>query len=134
MTTEQVDELLADMISAYASQFGRALTKKVALKLATVSVKDQLENIPGNIYALAKAAFSECGTILEESIVNRTIAGVIMAGAANMNPAFVLLWIERDNIHIKAAAKEGLIKQHTAEQAVEIFKSALASVESKQEG
>lgn len=133
MTTEQTDELLADMISIYAPQFGRALTKKVALKLAAVSVEDKLENIPGSVYALAKATFSECGTILEESVADRTIAGVIMAGAANMNPAFVLLWIERNNIHMKAAAKEGLIKQHTAEQAVEIFKSAFANVESKQE-
>lgn len=133
MTTEQIDELLADIISIYAPQFGRTLTKGAALKLAALSVEDKLENIPGSVYALAKAAFSECGTIFEESIADGTIAGVVMSGAANMNPAFVVLWIEGNNIHMKAGAKEGLIKQHTAEQAVEIFKSALADVESKQE-
>ena len=49
-----------------------------------------------------------------------------------MNPAVVLLWIEGNDIHIKATAKEGLIKQHTAEKAIEIFKSAFAAAEDKQ--
>ena len=133
MTAEQINELLANIISTYAPQFGRSFTKGVALKLATLSVEDQLENINGSTYALAKAAFSECGTILEESIEDRGIAGVILSGVANMNPAFVLLWIEHSTIHIKASAKEGLIKQHTAEQAIEIFKLALANVAGKQE-
>lgn len=133
MTAEQINELLANIISTYAPQFGRALTKGAALKLATLSVEDQLENITGSTYALAKAAFSECGTILEESIEDSRIAGVILSGVANMNPAFVLLWMEHNTIHIKASAKEGLIKQHTAEQAIGIFKLALANIAGKQE-
>lgn len=133
MTAEQINELLANIISTYAPQFGRALTKGAALKLATLSVEDQLENITGSTYALAKAAFSECGTILEDSIEDSRIAGVILSGVANMNPAFVLLWMEHNTIHIKASAKEGLIKQHTAEQAIGIFKLALANIAGKQE-
>lgn len=133
MTTEQINELLANIISMYGPQFGRSLTKRVALRLETSCVEDLLENITGNTYALAKTALSECGTILEESIVENTIAGVILSGVANMNPAFVLLEIERDNIYIKASAKEGLIKQHTAERAIDIIKSTLAAVKDKQE-
>ena len=133
MTAEQTNELLANIISTYAPQFGRALTKGATLKLATLSVEDQLENITGSAYALAKAAFSECGTILEDSIEESRIAGVILSGVANMNPAFVLLWIEHNTIHIKASAKEGLIKQRTAEKAIGIFKLALVNVADKQE-
>lgn len=133
MTAEQANEWLANLISTYAPQSGRALTKGVALKLATLSVEDQLENITGSTYALAKAAFSECGTILEESIEDSRIAGIILSGVANMNPAFVLLWIEHNTIHMKASAKEGLIKQCTAEKAIGIFKSALADAAGRQE-
>lgn len=43
-----------------------------------------------------------------------------------MNPAFLLLWIEGETIHLTASAKEGLIKQHTAERAVDTFKAALS--------
>lgn len=127
MTAEQMNELLADIISTYAPRFGGSLNKKVALKLATSSVEELLENISGDSYTLARAALSECGTILEESVEDHTIAGVIMSGALNMNPAFAALRIEGDYVHVKAGAKEGLIKQHTAEKAVEIFKSAFAA-------
>ena len=127
MTTEEINELLANILSTYAPQFGRSFNKRVALKLAASSVEDMLENMTGDICALAKTALSKCGTILEES--DNTIAGVILSGAANMNPAFVLLRIEGDTVHIKATAKEGLIKQHTAEKAIEIFKTAIVAVE-----
>lgn len=127
MTTEQMNELLADIISTYAPRFGRSLNKRVVLKLVTLSVEEELENITGDSYVLAKTALSECGIILEESVADHTIAGVVMSGAANMNPAFVVLRIEDGRVHVKASAKEGLNKQHTAEKAIQIFKSALAA-------
>ncbi|WP_295740961.1 hypothetical protein [uncultured Oscillibacter sp.] len=64
---------------------------------------------------------------LDKCFLNKTISGVIFAGTANMNPSFAVLWIEGNTIGIKASAKEGLIKQHTAEGAVEIFESALGT-------
>ena len=131
MTTEQTNELLANIISTYAPQFGRSCTKWVALKLATFSVEDILENITGSTYELAKTTLSECGMILEESVADHAIAGVILSGIANMNPAFVLLRTEGNRVHIKACAKEGIIKQHTAERAIEFFKSTFATVEGK---
>ena len=125
MTEEQINELLASIISMYAPSFGRSINKRVASKLATLSVEHLFESMPDNSYTLAKTALAKCGTILEES--DNTIAGVVLSGAANMNPAFVLLRIDRNNIYIKATAKEGLIKQHTAEKAIEILKLALAA-------
>lgn len=53
---------------------------------------------------------------------------MILSGAAQMNPASILLWEEKTGLHIKASAKEELLKQHTVERAIEIFKSALAAV------
>lgn len=132
MTEEQINELFANIISAYAPPFGKSINKRIALKLATSSVEDLFENITENSYALAKTTLSECGTILEES--HNTIAGVIPSGAANMNPAFLLLRTEHNNIHIKVCAKEGVIKQHAAEKAIKIFKLALSAAEGKQEG
>lgn len=134
MTKEQINELLANVISTYSPQFGKAIAKKAALKLVTSTVEDKIEKANGSIYALAKDAFSACGTILEENKASGVLAGVILSGAAGMNPAFVLLWIEGDTMHIEASAKEGLIKQHTAEKAIEKFKSAFFSTEGRQDG
>lgn len=129
MTEGQINELLAGIISVYAPEFGRVITEKAALKLAVSHVEEQIRNVGPHAYALAKTAFSECGTIFEENIKDCIIAGVILSGTANMNPAFVLLWIEGGHIHLTASAKEGLIKQHTAQRAVEAFKSALSRAE-----
>lgn len=130
MTKEQINEQLSSIISMYAPAFGRVITKKAALNLAMTAIECQVENVAGDTYALMKTALSKCGTILEENMEDGIISGVILSGAANMNPAFLLLRAEGTNIHLAANAKEGLIKQHTAEQAVDAFKSALANLES----
>lgn len=88
MTEEQINELLTDIISLYASKFGRNITKKAASKLATSRSEEQIRNAGEHTYALAKTAFSECGTIFEENSKDGIISGVILSGAANMNPAF----------------------------------------------
>lgn len=125
MTNKEINELLANTISMYAPAFGRGLTKKAALKLAASSIESKIQNTSGDTYTLAKTALCKCGTILEENSTDEIISGVILAGTANMNPSFVVLWIEHDTINIKANAKEGIIKQHTAEQAVKFFESTL---------
>ena len=131
MTNDQMNDLLADIISMYAAPHGRTAakaTKKTALKLVASSVADTIENIPHSTYETAKRTLFECGTILEEDAVESTISGIIMSGSLNMNPAFVVIWADGTCMHIKASAKEGLIKQHTAEKAIAIFKSALLSI------
>lgn len=132
MTEEQINELLASIISIYAPKFGSTISRKAALKLAMSRVEEQIGDVGEHPYTLAKTVFSECGTVLEENTKDYRIAGVILSGTANMNPAFLLLWIEGDYIRLTASAKEGLIKQHTAERAVEAFKSALARAEGSQ--
>lgn len=124
-----MNELLANMISEYSLGLGRAFTKKVALKLATSRVEERMSNVGSNAYALAKTTFSKCGTIFEENIDRGMIFGIIMSGAANMNPAFLLVLVEGNDIYLTASAKEGFIKQHTAEGAMNVFKSVFAHAE-----
>lgn len=124
MTNKEIDEILSGIISKYAPEFGRGISKKAALKLATSGMESKIQAINGDAYAQANAALRKCGKILEADRDNKMISGVILAGIANMNPAFVVLQIECNTVYIKASAKEGLIKQHTAEQAVKIFESA----------
>ena len=45
-------------------------------------------------------------------------SGLVMAGKANMNPAYVIIHQENDKVMVMATAKEGLIKQHTAAGAI----------------
>lgn len=131
MTNKEMDELLSNIISMYAPAFGREVTKKVAQKLALSSIEREIQSMGGDTYTQAKAALCKCGTILEENSADKIISGIISEGIANMNPSFVVLWIECNTIHIKASAKEGLIKQHTAERAVKIFESALGASDEK---
>jgi len=130
MTDNEMNKMLADLIAMYSSAFGKGLTRKAAQKLAVFSVEHTLHDITGDAYAQAKAALCSCGAILEGDETNKTISGLIYAGVANLNPSFLVLWIERDAVHIKASAKEGLIKQHTAEHAIRIFESALNALNS----
>lgn len=125
MTDREIDELLADIISSYALPTGRKAARKTALKLPTFHVESNLENINGDAYMLANTALGNCGKILEEDRNNKMISGVIYSGTAKMNPAFVELQVRGKTVHIRARAKEGLIKQHTAQRAIEMFTSAL---------
>ena len=122
MDQEQIHQLLAEIISMYAPASGKRSTKWVVSKLPMLSAEEQI-SIGSLPYAAVKAAFAHCGTIFKEN--QSALAGVILAGALDMNPAFVIVWAENDVLHIFSQAKEGLIKQHTAEKAIQKLKSAL---------
>lgn len=54
------------------------------------------------------------------------ICGVVGAGAMNMNPAVLTITVSPDGghgttVHVRGAAKEGLIKQHAGEKAARRF-------------
>ncbi|WP_172170886.1 hypothetical protein [Brevibacterium sp. CT2-23B] len=57
-----------------------------------------------------------------------TIRGVIGSGFASMNPAYVIVVLDRreSTLGIAAHAKEGLIKQRTAQKAVTKIREAIA--------
>lgn len=123
MNQEQVNQLLAEIVSMYAPAPGKKGAKWAVSKLPMSSAEEQIfiGSLP---CAAVKTAFARCGTILRED--QSAFAGVILAGVMDMNPAFVTVWTEDTILHIFAQAKEGLIKQHTAEKAIQKLKSALS--------
>ena len=130
MKPEDINQLLAEIISIYAVPGGKKVSKWIASKLPMSSAEEQISIGPLPC-AEVKTAFARCGTILKED--QNAFAGVILAGAMDMNPAFVIVWTEDAILHIFAQAKEGLIKQHTAEKAIQKLKSALLFPKNKDE-
>lgn len=65
------------------------------------------------------------GTILEENIQEQVYVISIMSGAANMNAAVVAIKLSQNVIQFAGYAREGLIKQHTADKAIEKIKNAV---------
>ena len=59
------------------------------------------------------------GKILEEDFRKKMYVISIMAGAADMNEAVVAVRLSGDSLDFAGYAREGLIKQHTAEKAIE---------------
>lgn len=128
MDQEEIKELLAEIISRYAPPGPGAWgAKKGSSKLPMSCVEARVE-AGCNAYAAARTALARCGAILEEGEKN-VITGVILAGALDMNPAFIIIRAEENVLHIIAQAKEGLIKQHTAEKAIRKFRDAFLSVQ-----
>ena len=82
-----------------------------------IKVKESESN--QDLYLNVKNALANSGKVVEEHEHNGVIAGVILAGASDGNPALLVVDVESDNLKISAYAKEGLIKQHTVEEAID---------------
>lgn len=65
------------------------------------------------------------GTILEENIQEQIYVISIMAGTANMNATVVAIKLSKNVIQFAGYAREGFIKQHTADKAIERIKDAV---------
>lgn len=130
MNQNIMDELLAVIISQYGGVIGAPAARKAAQKLNSASVDEQIV-LDGNAYEQVINALERSGSVLELQEDEKTAAAVIMAGAAGMNPAIVVIRAEGNTVWIKATAKEGLIKQHTAEKAIKKLKEALNDYEEK---
>ncbi|MGM9928855.1 MAG: hypothetical protein ACI35P_12990 [Bacillus sp. (in: firmicutes)] len=64
------------------------------------------------------------GDIVEE-IDNRTIILSVKAGFANNNTAIIACYLKANTLFCAAYAQEGLIKQHTAEKALDKLEEVL---------
>lgn len=73
------------------------------------------------------------GKILEEDFEKKIYVVAIEAGIADVNAAIAAIqWTESEKLYITAYAREGLIKQHTAEKAVIKVKEQIKRIQSPQ--
>ena len=122
----EINEILSDMIlEVMTPGVSRAAVKKAASKLQTCGVEENFELSDG--YAAAKAALEVCGRVIAGTSEGSAgmVCGVIYSGFGNMNPCYIIISANNGQISVKAYAKEGLIRQHTAERALESFKKVL---------
>ncbi len=118
MDKKQMDELLAEKISEYGLFIGTPAAKLTASHLATQSAFKQIEITCSSPYRTIWQSAIGCGEILLDSEETGSLDVLIKSGFANMNPAILIVRIAGKNASINAYAKEGLIKQNTAQKAI----------------
>ena len=116
---EKINTILCDALSDCANLVGgnSFLLRKIHSKLPTEV--SQLLNAIGNI--------------LQFDEENQVCTAVVGSGFANMNPALVVAMMEDQTLYLAAYAKEGLIKQHTAEKALKNIVDSLKMIEQESE-
>ena len=72
-----------------------------------------------------RRAIASCGNILEENVGEQSFIAVIPTGRMNATRALVAVVLQNDVLHFAAYAKEGLIKQHLAQTAIDSIKEKL---------
>ena len=88
--------------------------KRVKLSKQSACIETQ-----ENLYSCAQKKLQDIVAVQVHNEDNHTIY-VVGSGGWNMNPAVVELYFHDTHVEITAWAKEGLIKQHTAEKAIRI--------------
>lgn len=69
-----------------------------------------------------------CGNILEENTDEQFIIAVIPTGRMNATRALIAVVLQNEILQFAAYAKEGLIKQHLAQRAIDSIKDRLRIV------
>lgn len=125
-TEDYINEVLCSAVAEYASIYGNLTQKavhKITSKLTTESVKAVFDKIT---YYQAVEAVNKVGRILNKDDEKQECVAVVNSGIWNMNIAFVALKSECDKTYVAAFAKEGIIKQHTAQKAIDYIFSAIS--------
>ena len=126
------DELLAEALGEMggrgAQLAGRRLRKNVfEIELAMAMAPDAA--VDRVCHVLAEQGRVAGVEVIDQSPVRR-VAGIVAAGAANLNPAVVTVTIRPEDqgtqLLVRGAAREGLIKQRAGEKAARRVAAALA--------
>ena len=113
---------LKDFVSGMSKEELNAKYGKYALYELGVSVA-MFDKIT---YYQAVEAVNKVGRILNKDDEKQECVAVVNSGIWNMNIAFVALKSECDKTYVAAFAKEGIIKQHTAQKAIDYIFSAIS--------
>lgn len=130
---DEVDAVLLEQLGALAGFRGARGAQWSARRLQTETYADSQSYDPVQHHQVA----SMLGALLQawpQTQPGRhgwitVVRGVVGAGFLNMNPTYVIAVLEPDvgRISVAAHAKEGLIKQHSAQKAVRRIFSQLSS-------
>ena len=108
----KINDLLIDAFQRYVP-YGHMASKAVLKRLKTTACCDVVSCGRDDIFKII-ASYME---ILETD--QDTVIALIGSGTWGLNPAFVAIKCVGQDVYISAMAKEGLIKQRTAERAVD---------------
>lgn len=102
----EADRILTEKVMMHSGgkEKGMILKQAAVTKLTFAQLRDSLLGL---------------GRILEEDFENKIYVISIAAGVADRNAAVVAVRLSGDSLDFAGYAREGLIKQHTAEQAIE---------------
>ncbi len=128
MENKYIDDLLVEAIGRYSLFGNDKSTKYVFKKLPTMGYTHSMPFDCDNGFAICISVLDSYGEILDINVENQAILGMVGSGCANMNPAIIVIQIENKMMYIASAAKEGLIKQKTAEKAVKKFIATLNGI------
>ena len=123
--SKKLDEAVRNQFSNYGTLFswlGNISGMAGARTIKKLPSQTEIEVIDAPFQTVLDA-LQKVGTIYE--IKEDGASGVVMAGKANLNPAYVIIHQENEKVLVMATAKEGLIKQHTAVGAIGKIKQVL---------
>ena len=124
MEEKQINEILENelqkvVLVAGGSPFSGMSSKAIAKKLPAMSYADKIDIHAANNFMLCEKVLNLQGNIMDSDASEGIITAVVGSGFGNMNPAVLIVKATDEAVFARAAAKEGLIKQHTAEKAIQ---------------
>ena len=105
----------------YKKELVSKLKSLIRLKEENI-YNDEIEIHPMSFVQLRDKLIGK-GTILDEDFEKQIYTINIMSGFANQNTATIAIKLTGNKLELAGYAREGIIKQHTVEKAVEILKN-----------
>lgn len=128
MDAERIGELLMEKFEQVAIDRSKSSTW-IYKKLKTFDFHGEAVMPKPHAFSETAEILRSVGTLAEVDSERGRLVLVTTSGLMNMNPAVVELSVSGGAVYADAHAKEGLVKQHTAEKAVERVFEALAKSE-----
>lgn len=105
----------------YKKELVSKLKSLIRLKEENI-YNDEIEIQPMSFNQLRDKLIGK-GTILDEDFEKQIYTINVMSGFANQNTATIAIKLTGNKLELAGYAREGIIKQHTVEKAVEILKN-----------
>ena len=117
MDRQLINEILGKALKKSTGFFGTFASMLFCKVLPVDSAREHISDISKTEL---ETALAEAGEILERGDEEDTITAIVYAGFSDMNPTLIVAKMNGYNSAVLTAyAKEGLIKQHTAEKALQ---------------